>query len=112
MSWHWKSPSTFPALFSNTIAQAIAQPEEQVILDSYQTKSSAKAHAEKFRWYLWCIRSRPDHSGGMAKQINGYDLRTQIKTDEVGFVLWLRARADKLSEFERLNPDLAAELRE
>ena len=111
MSWHYRSPSAFPALFETTLMNAIARPDEQVVFMSYHDKKNAEAAAEKFRWFLWCIRSQPVKSGGLFELQKNFELRSQIKEDEVGFVLWIRARVDKMSEFERLNPELAQELR-
>lgn len=110
MSWHWKSPTTFPAKFTRSLENAIADPDTPIPFESFGDQANARAAAERYRYFLWCIRSRPDFSGGLSLLVSGYDIRSQIKEDEVGWVLFIRARRTKLGEIERLNPGLLQSL--
>lgn len=107
MGWYWKSPQAFPAMFTAVLKNACAEPDEAKYLGSFGSRADAKAVAERFRWFKWCVTSRPDRTPDLAGLLSNFEVRSQIKEDEVGFILTIRARHFKLDEFFALNPELA-----
>jgi hypothetical protein len=109
MGWHYKSPLAFPALFLTSLREVSACPDEPLVIAS-GSKAQVAQIAERFRWFKWCIRQEKGTTFDLSAIIDAYDIRTVIREDEVGHTLFLIAKAKKLSEFERLNPDLAGEI--
>jgi hypothetical protein len=110
MGWYYKPPQSFPATFVLSLRNAAAAPDTSIILASTSDIVEAKSIAEKFRYFRWCIRSEPTASSDLSEILDTFDVRTIIKHDAVGYILYLTARPTKLSEFIRLNPDLAAQI--
>lgn len=109
MGWHYKPPQVFPATFLDALRQAVLQPGEKVLLASFPNRRATQAVAEHFRYFRWCIRKVPDAHHEMFTLLESHEVRTQMENDPIaGFHLWLTAKPTKLSEFERLNPELSA----
>jgi hypothetical protein len=110
MSWHYRSPLAFPALFISTLREAAARPDEPIVLASSSRRGDIEALAERFRWFRWCIRQDITIIPGLNYILDNYDVRSSIEQDAVGFILFIIAKPTKVSEFIRLNPDLAREI--
>jgi hypothetical protein len=110
MSWHYRSPHRFPALFLSLLRSAAAYPETPLVFHASPSRTNLETIAEQFRWFKWCIAKDPSVASDLYRLIETYDYRTKIEEDEIGYILRLYARPTKVSEFERLNPDLAAEV--
>jgi hypothetical protein len=110
LGWHYKLPQSFPAYFSLALKTAVIHPDHPVVLGSYRSDVEASSVAERFRWYRWCIRKEPSAARELYMLLETYDFRTFMQTDEVGILLSLIAQPTKLSEFMRLNPQLAETL--
>jgi hypothetical protein len=109
MSWHYRAPAKFPALFHNVTREA-ALTGEPVVFASSPSRADLEHIAEQFRWFKWCAAHDDGADKSLSNLVETYDFRSSIKEDEVGFILWLSARPTKVSEFIRLNPDLAREV--
>ena len=107
MGWWYKDPAKFPALFITVLRRAVAEPGSQILIFSSSTRSDVEAIAERFRWFRWCIRKVPSAHTELTRMLDKYQIRTKLIEDEVGFILSVIAKPTKVSEFERLNPDLA-----
>lgn len=110
MGWWYKPPQNFPAAFLSNLRQAALQPDEPLPIESFGTEAEAKALAEHYRYFRWAIRTKPEAMIELSNILETFDVRTAIKPDEVGYVLQLTAKPTKLSEFIRLNPDLADQI--
>lgn len=59
-NWKPRSPDTFPARFINVALNAAQYPDEAVLLeDGFKLKHEAKAKAERFRFWRFCVREWP-----------------------------------------------------
>lgn len=110
MAWHYKSPQTFPAFYVQTLREATAEPNVPVPLGSYLALSDAEDIAERFRWFRWCIRQTPTPFSDLNLLLEGFEIRSKIHSDECGHVVFVTAKPNKLQEFIRLNPELAADV--
>lgn len=108
MGWHYKPPQNFPKLFIEILKEAARFPNEAILFYSTRYSDDAKAVAEKFRWFRWCIRKDPDMRKELTDILNEYMIRVSTVTDEVGILLYVTAKRSKEAEFLLLNPDLAA----
>lgn len=109
MAWHYRSPMVFPATFLAVTRSAAADPEVPYILSSSENRKDLEKIAETYRWFKWCIKQK-NAIQDIEVILETFDVRTSIKDDDAGFILYLMARRTKLSEFERLNPRLAREI--
>lgn len=109
MSWHYRAPNAFPAIYITTLRQAAANPSAPIVFHSSASRADVEIIAERFRWFKWCVK-QDESSTELLKILNTYDIRSLIKEDEVGYILWITAKPTKLSEFVRLNPILANEM--
>lgn len=110
MSWHYRSPQSFPALFTMSLQKAAQYPDNFVMISAAPTRAEIDKQAEQFRWFKWCIRQNVTASRSLANILDDHDVRARIKEDDLGFILFIIARPTKLSEFIRLNPQLAEEV--
>jgi hypothetical protein len=110
MSWHYRAPQLFPALFVNTLRTAASCPDQSVMLGADNDRHNINLLAEKFRWFKWCVRKRPEAMPDLFKILSTYDVRSKVFTDKAGSILFVIARPTKVSEFMRLNPELAAQI--
>lgn len=110
MAWKYKPPQNFPAHFLAVLREAALYPNETVALGSDSRYRPVQALAEKFRHFRWCIREKPTAMNDLSLILDTFDIRTAITNDEVGFILSVIAKPTKLSEFVRLNPELASEI--
>lgn len=110
MSWHYRSPLSFPALYTSALIKAGEWINDYVIVDARATLREAQRLAADFRWFKWCIRQNAGVRSDLFSILDTYDVRTQVREDEIGFILLVVARPTKLSEFMRLNPELAEEV--
>ena len=108
MTWVYKSSKNFPAMYVNALRAAARTPNEKLCIGLYKKASEARSVAEKFRHFRWCIRQEPQSE--LERILEAYEIRTQITNEVWNTGLYLTAKPKKLSEFERLNPDLAREL--
>lgn len=110
MGWWYKPPSVFPATYLASLRAAASQPGEALPFYSSEAESDCRVVAERFRYFRWCIRKPPIAAQDLYLITEAYELRTKLTQDEVGWILWLTAKPTKLSEFTRLNPELAFEV--
>lgn len=110
MSWIYRSPLGFPAVYFNSLKTAAACPENSVLVIADKSYKKVQKYAETFRHFKWCIRQRPDVVPDLWKILETYEIRSKIVSDEIGYMLYIVARSTKLSEFQRLNPTLAHEI--
>lgn len=110
MSWHYKPPQAWPAIYLRAVREATLDPGSAIILWSSPARSDIDAMAEKFRHFRWCVRKEPLAMKEMTDLLEIYDIRAKIKSDELGHILYIIANPTKLSEFARLNPKLANEM--
>ena len=100
---------TFPATMLAQLREAAASPDTTIPLASSPDIIDIQILAERWRYFRWCIRAKFAIKD-LTDICNTYDLRTTIRRDEVGYILYLIAKPTKVSEFVRLNPDLAGEI--
>lgn len=109
MGWHYRLPQAFPAMYPVAIRTALQQLGEPVLL-TYGTKGEVEVVAEKFRWFKWCIREDPGAFMEFATVFDDYDIRTSSQYSAGNLILYVTAKPTKVSEFIRLNPELADEV--
>jgi hypothetical protein len=107
--WHYRSPQTFPAIYASTLREAVLEPDNPIIIWSGSAAEVA-SHAERYRWFRWCIRHDPGQMLDLFTILETYDIRTKAQHDFLGSILYVIAKPTKLSEFIRLNPLLADEM--
>lgn len=110
MGWYYRIPTHFPATFLQTIHEASARSPERVYFGAFETKKKALVLAEQFRWFRWCIREKPEARRDLFLIVCSYDFRTYVEMAGNHYTLWAAANENKVSEFIRLNPDLADEV--
>lgn len=110
MSWHYRSPLSFPALFTSALLKANEWPGDWVIIDARGSSKEIQKLAAEFRWFKWCITHEKTGPSELRDILEKYETRLKTREDEIGFILLVVARPTKLSEFERLNPKLASEI--
>ncbi len=113
MGWHYRLPSQFPATYLSGLREAKANSPDRIILGQFSRSYEAKALAEQFRWFRWCVRERPDAAKDLSTILEDYDVRTSIESSDIfGYILYVTAKPTKISEFVRLNPQLAESIEE
>lgn len=112
MGWHYKTPQTFPATYLDSLRAATSDPGGRVLLASLRDRRDIEVIAERFRHFRWCVRQIPNAHHEIFLLLETHEIRTMIEEDETikSFHLWLTAKPTKLSEFVRLNPELAGEV--
>lgn len=107
MAWHYRNPLVFPTMYVNALRTAAKCPNQSVMITSAVEYNQISIYAEQFRRFKWCIKVKPEAAPDLLKILQNFDCRTKIVNDEMGYILYLTARPTKVSEFERLNPELA-----
>ena len=109
MPWTYKPPMNFPAVYGQTIREAVLT-EQPAYLGGFESLGEFKKLAENFRYYRWCVRERPDATREMFLIESSYDIRLSFKKTEAHILGFVTARRTKLADFTALNPELALEL--
>lgn len=106
MGWRVKSPSVFPAKFFSIIRITANDPgiRYPLISGSYE---ECFIEAERLRYFKYCVRQTQEHEIFLLTQ--AFDIRSEIINNDMNYDLMVYARPNKLTEFARLNPDLAEE---
>ncbi len=107
MGWHYKSPQKFPALYPLALRSAAASYPQSFNLGAYHTLRAAKAEAENFRWYRWCLRKYPDIEASLSQIELGSSARATISEILGGYSLDLIVSPPRISSLLALNPELA-----
>lgn len=111
MPWHFREPQTFPAAFFHSVRMATDREDHWIVLDRVANRREAKAIAERFRWFRWCVRNDTNaKSREFTELVDGYDWRTKVEVEGHFIILYLRARAKFSDELLALNPALAKEI--
>lgn len=108
MTWRWKSPKGFPAIFPEGLRKSVAMLGTPIVLNSGLKEHMLETAAE-FRFYRWCLRTRPDHDMALGRMALAYHFRTRIESYPGTFNchLWLTANVNPMEELAVLNPELA-----
>ena len=109
MSWYYRRPQMFPAVYLNTLRNAANHPTVPQVLGSGMVKE-IEVLAEKFRWFRWCIRQEPMAYRELTNILETFDIRASTEIFGAGAMLYITARPTKVSEFILLNPELSAEI--
>ncbi len=110
MGWYYKSPQKFPAEFTRVLIQASNSPDEAIILGVFNTREELDEFAERFRWFRWCIRKEPDAARQLTSILDSFEVRASSEVELNSHILRITARPTKVSEFERLNPELTSSI--
>lgn len=106
MTWRYKNPNQFPAIFTRRLQDAALAPDTWFTLEVVPSSSDAKIVTERWRYFTWCIRQRPAAVPDMARLLEQFDYRSSIKKS--GFRLWdirVRARPTIIKDLLALNPE-------
>lgn len=111
MTWHLRSPQSFPAHFGRVILEAVAHEGRPVLFGSYRELKLARSVSNDFRQYRWCLRQQPQILPKLSQIESIYQLRLQtdrsyIATDR-WFIVYLTAQPTKFTQLVNLNPHLA-----
>ncbi len=107
MAWRYRDLTRFPARFARAMNEAVLNLNNPILFDHYGSSRSAMAVANDIRWFRWCIREVPSANYDLARLEGLYDFRTSMEQTSGRTMLYLTAKATKLSELETLNPHLA-----
>lgn len=112
MTWHLRSPQSFPAHFSRILREAIAFQNRPILFGSYRTHGEANVIAANFRHFRWCLRQQPGIMPHLSALESAYQFRLSRTHESGGFdhpwvILYLTAMPTKLSQLVDLNPHLA-----
>jgi len=110
MSWRYKDPRTFSAIYPRIMREAAAQPHIPTLFTSSLSREDLEDHKTRFRWFRWCIRQKPGMDFELTRLEETFDYRVSLDSDPFGLVLYLTARPTKLGDLFTLNPDLARTL--
>ena len=110
MGWYYRPPANFPAFYPHSLREAALTPSIPTIVAATPTTKEINAIAETYRWFRWCIRSEPMANKELSSILENYEIRTSIETTNLGSILYVTAKPTKVSEFIRLNPELAGEV--
>lgn len=111
MSWHYKDPSTFPAIHARSLIQASASPNHWIQLYHATSHSDAVGKVSQSRWFRWCCQQPPlifPHLFNLTQ-----DFKFRSKVEPVSHlpghthIVWLRAQPSKLLSLSELNPHLS-----
>lgn len=114
MTWHVRSPQSFPAHFPRILAEAIRFENRSILFGSYKSHGEANAVAAHFRHFRWCLRQQPGVMPRLSALESTYQFRLSRTHEEAivadqakWIVLYLTATPTKLSQFVNLNPHLS-----
>ncbi len=111
MSWHYRDPMSFPAIYVRGIIQSAASPGQSHLLYHASSHSDASGKAQQFRWFKWCCAQPPLTLPNVYELLQQFKFRTQIKASPHlpgnPFCLWLTAQPKLIPDFAVLNPELA-----
>jgi len=102
MTYHYKPPTSFPARFPSALHEASLRPTIPILLWSSANPSDLTWEAERFRYYRWCIRQRPEACPDLAQILSLFNVRTS--SDGLG--LFVTAAESHMSQITLLNPHL------
>ena len=109
MGWDYKSPKTFPALFSRSLQQAVELSPSKVGIFSTTSEAAAKSFMSNFRHYRWCIRQDPGHDALLGRIELGYQIRTRLKESLNFYTVELEAKPTRLFDLFESNPWLVTD---
>lgn len=109
MGWYYRLPQAFPAMYPQIIRSAVMSLNVPQLL-TYGTPKEVAAIAETLRWFRWCVKQDPGASIEFANIFEIFDIRASTSWDEASVLLYITAKPTKVSEFIRLNPELAGDV--
>lgn len=107
MSWHYRDPLTFPAIFIEATINAAESPNTEIFVYTSNSLSDVEAKASQLRWFRWCVKQRPDNITRIARLLENYSYRSRIVTENGRAMLYILAREDRWASIAALNPSLA-----
>jgi hypothetical protein len=112
MGWSWKSPTRFKVSFTATLRRASAEAPNPILLEACGFSRSHKDNVlEAFRHFKWCIKQDSRETPDLFHIVTSFDIRATVEKDDLaGYLIFIKAVPTKISEFERLNPELAQEI--
>jgi len=103
--WRVRDPNIFPVRFTDLTIEALSNHEE-VFLSLHPTRAAARAAADRFREWRFCLRNGSfAHRAYLIEQ--NYNIKLITKFFNHKYELWISVSEKLLSVAERLNPDLA-----
>lgn len=113
MGWYYRLPQKFPAMYPQIIRAAVSSLNVPQLL-SYGSPEEVSSIAETLRWFRWCIRYDPAADKEFSTIFENYDIRASTQTEiwngKWQTLLYITAKPTKVSEFIRLNPELAGDV--
>lgn len=109
MGWHYRLPQAFPAMYPQIIRAAVSSLNIPQLL-TYGAPQEVSAVAETLRWFRYCVRYDPTAAPEFTTIFESYDIRASTENDKAGTLLYVTAKPTKVSEFIRLNPELALDV--
>ena len=107
MPWHYRDIQTFSARFQTSMSEAVASLGEPILFNHYGSLAAAETVAETFRYFRWCIRTKPGINRTLDQFEALYQFRLSSETNAGRTFLFVTAKPTKLSELHSLNPHLA-----
>lgn len=113
MGWYYRLPQAFPAMYPQIIRLAVSLLNVPQLL-TYGTPKEVASIAETLRWFRWCVKQDPTAFKEFYNIFESYDIRASTQTEiwhgEFQTLLYITAKPTKVSEFIRLNPEIAGDV--
>lgn len=107
MTWDYRPPTKFDATISSIMEKVIIA-EDRELNYFFPTESAARAFADKFRYFRWCVRYDSELAGKYHQLELDYDYRTKIMFHpQSGWYCRVRCIPNRLGYMFALNPWLS-----